>query len=257
MFDIKLADKKIRIINLYSYLEELCREYIVSTSKTEGNASVNDITEFTSTDMTVKITGEDIEYERRKSDQEDKKEGIPVRHFDDDYLESLAIYRKIAEHMPSYDTFLFHGSCIAVDGQGYLFTAKSGTGKSTHAGLWKKLLGERVVYVNDDKPLIRVNPDGDLTVYGTPWAGKHNLNNNISVPLNCICLLERSAENNIVEITKSEAYPMLLQQVYRPADQDAMRKTLSLIDRMQVRLYRLCCNMDISSAELSYGVMSN
>ena len=257
MFDIKLADKKIRIINLYSYSEELCREYIVGASRTEDDASVNGLTEIKPTDMTVKITGEDIEYVHRKSEQEDIKEGIPVRHFDDDYLESLAIYRKIAEHMPSYDTFLFHGSCIAVDGQGYLFTAKSGTGKSTHTGLWKKLLGERVVYVNDDKPLIKVNPDGDLTVYGTPWAGKHNLSCNISVPLKAICILERNAENTIVEITKSEAYPMLLQQVYRPADQDAMRKTLSLIDRMQVRLYRLCCNMDICAAELSYGVMSN
>ena len=66
MFDIKLADKKIRIINLYSYSEALCREYIVGESRTEDEASVNGLTEIKPTDMTVKITGDDIEYEHRK-----------------------------------------------------------------------------------------------------------------------------------------------------------------------------------------------
>ena len=49
---------------------------------------------------------------------------------------------------------------------------------------------------------------------------------------------------------------MLLQQVYRPADPDAMRQTIFLLDRMDIKLYRLCCNMDISAAELSYRTMA-
>jgi len=48
---------------------------------------------------------------------------------------------------------------------------------------------------------------------------------------------------------------MLLQQVYRPADQDAMRQTIFLLDRMDIKLYRLCCNMDISAAELADHTM--
>ena len=47
-----------------------------------------------------------------------------------------------------YDTILFHGSVIAVDGEGYLFTAKSGTGKSTHARLWRETFGDRAVRVS-------------------------------------------------------------------------------------------------------------
>ena len=80
---------------------------------------------------------EDIDFEREKSASEDEVEGIPTRHFSDSYLEELAVYRKIAEKMIDYDTILFHGSVIAVDGIGYLFTAKSGTGKSTHIGITK------------------------------------------------------------------------------------------------------------------------
>ncbi len=158
--------------------------------------------------------------------------------------------------MPYYDTILFHGSVIAVDGYAYMFTATSGTGKSTHAALWRKLLGERAVMVNDDKPLLHIGET--TTAYGTPYDGKHRLSNDISVPLKAVCILERSSENHIETISKSDAYPMLLQQVYRPNDVFALRKTLTLLDKMacNVKFFRLGCNMDISAAELSYGFMS-
>lgn len=184
----------------------------------------------------------DIAYERAHADSPGYSDG---------YLEALAIYRKIAEKMPEYDTFLFHGSAIAVDGQAYIFTAKSGTGKSTHARLWRELLGDRAVMVNDDKPLIKVHENGTATVYGTPWDGKHHLSSNIAAPVRAICILERAKENHIREITKAQALPMLIQQTYRPADPAALAKTLTLLDRLNVKLYRLGCNMNIEAAELS------
>ena len=156
--------------------------------------------------------------------------------------------------MPEYDTFLFHGSAVAADGAAYIFTAKSGTGKSTHAALWREMLGERAVMVNDDKPLLRVHLDGTATVYGTPWDGKHHLSHN-AVPVRAICILERAHENRIRRITKAEALPMLIQQAYRPADPAALQKTLMLLDRLNVKLFRLGCNMDLSAARLSYNAM--
>lgn len=158
--------------------------------------------------------------------------------------------------MIQYGSMVFHGSVIAVDGQGYLFTAKSGTGKSTHTRLWRELLGEKAVMVNDDKPILHVTDDG-VTAYGTPYNGKHRLGNDISVPLKAICILQRAEENHIEPISKSEAYAMLLQQVYRPQNSKAMRDTLLLIDKMAelVSFYRLGCNMDISAAETAYNGM--
>ena len=85
-------------------------------------------------------------------------------------ISERTIYRKIADALVDDGVILYHGSVIAVDGQGYLFTAKSGTGKSTHTALWRELFGERAVMVNDDKPLLRVKDD-QVTVYGTPWNG--------------------------------------------------------------------------------------
>ena len=236
----RLAGLSIRIQSLYENIHELCEDY-----RDDGSPEIS-----------VTTTQSDIDFEREKSAREDGVEGIPVRRHSDAYLETLAVYRKIAERMPAYDTILFHGSAIAVDGQAFLFTAKSGTGKSTHTRLWRELLGDRAVMVNDDKPMIRVTDDGAV-VYGTPWDGKHRLSSNISVPLKAICILERAEENRIEPISAGEAYPMLLQQTYRPADPAALAKTLTLIDRLSrgVKLYRLGCNMDIRAAELSYGTM--
>lgn len=226
--------------SVYSKVHELCADYRYS-----GTA-----------DFSIRTTRKDIEYEGNKSRNENIKEGIPIKNFSDDYLETLAVYRKIADKMIDYDTILFHGSVIAVDGIGYLFTAKSGTGKSTHTRLWRELFGERAVMVNDDKPLIKVSENG-IMVCGTPWDGKHRLSTNISVPLKAVCVLERSEGNHIEKVTADSVYNMLVQQVYRPQSPQKLLKTLQLIDVLSenVGLYRLGCNMDISAAETAYKAM--
>lgn len=236
----RLADRIIEIRSLHLMIHEQCREYRAAGVP----------------DFRIEITPSDIVFEREKSAQADKAEERAIQFYSDGYLETLAAYRKIAERMPEYDTILFHGSCVAVDGAGYLFTAKSGTGKSTHTRLWRELLGDRAIMINDDKPLIRISDSGAI-IYGTPWDGKHHLSNNIAVSLKAICILERAKENAILPVTREEALPMLIQQAYRPADPFTLAKTLTLIDRlgMEVKLYRLRCNMDISAAKLSYGTM--
>ena len=236
----RIADKVAEISSLYEEVHEYCADYL-----TEENA-----------DYSVTTTQSDIDFEHEKSAREDEIEGIPIRHFTDSYLEELAVYRKIAKKMLDYDTILFHGSVVSVDGVGYLFTAKSGTGKSTHTRLWREYFGEHAVMVNDDKPLLHIAENG-VIAYSTPYNGKHRIGNNISVPLKAICILTRASDNHIEQITVEQAYTMMLQQVYRPADGALMKKTLTLIDRLVdgVKLYRLGCNMDISAARVAFEGM--
>ena len=219
------------------------------------SSGVGDITTESVTRIT--ITQSDIDFEREKSAREDIKEGIPIRHFSDAYLETLAVYRKIADYLLSCNTLLFHGSVITVDGEGYLFTAKSGTGKSTHTRLWREYFGERAVMVNDDKPLLRITDSG-VTAYGTPWDGKHRLSTNTAVPLKGICILTRDTVNHIEQIESHAAYPLIVQQTNRSFTADGMKQTLSLIDRMLnvVPVYRLGCNMDIEAARVAYEGMN-
>ena len=237
----RFAGRAVAVSTLLPDTHDLCAGY-----RAEGPA-----------DFSVATVEADIAFERERSLLEEAREGLPHREYPEGYLETLAVYRKIAERMPEYDTILFHGSCVAVDGLGYLFTAKSGTGKSTHTRLWRERFGNRAVMVNDDKPLLRIAGDG-VTVCGTPWDGKHRLSADLSVPLQGLCILERAKENAIRPITAAEAYPMLLQQAYRPMNSAAMAKTLLLIDRLAaaVPLWRLGCNLDSEAAQVAYDAMT-
>ncbi len=206
-------------------------------------------------EITVSVPIEELEAAWQSAEWQILHGELPQREHSMAYLELIRTYKRIAERMPEWDVFMMHGSTIAVDGEGYLFTASSGTGKSTHARLWREMLGERAVMVNDDKPLIHVDADGGTTVYGTPWNGKHRLGNNIAVPLKAICVLERDTTNHIERVTKESSYAMLLQQTYRPANPVALGATLKLLDRMNVAYYRLGCNMEPEAARVSYEGM--
>lgn len=228
MFTMQLAEHTFNIDNKYIYTEKMCQRYLT-----------DDIAE-----VTISVTDEEI-----------IKEDILNKSYPNDYLESLAIYRKVCEYLISKDIVLFHGSCIAVDNMAYLFTAKSGTGKSTHTKLWREYFKNRAIMVNDDKPLIRIS--NDIMVYGTAWSGKHHLDNNISVPLKAICILERDNFNHIEKVGKKEVYPIFLQQIYRPKDIPKMMKTLSLLDILtnKVELYRLGCNISQEAVLTAYNTM--
>ncbi|MBR1455887.1 MAG: hypothetical protein IJ594_01845 [Oscillospiraceae bacterium] len=236
----RIAERNIRIVSLHAAVHDYCRDY-----RAQGEP-----------DFTVETGEAEIARERALAAREDLRAGREPRPYGDAYLEQLAVYRAIAERMPQFDTLLVHGSALAVDGEGYLFTAPSGTGKSTHARLWRELLGERAVTLNDDKPLLRVGAEG-VTVYGTPYDGKHRLSRNAAAPLKALCLLERGAENRIEQVTPGEIYTLLLQQVYRPADPAALAAALRLLDGLlsSVRLYRLRCTPEPAAAQLAYAVM--
>ena len=88
------------------------------------------------------------------------------------YLEFLCIHDSLAAQLPAHHRFLMHGAAVAFDGAAYLFTAPSGTGKTTHVRLWRQYLGSRVTVVNGDKPFLSLEPDGTVRVWGSPWAGK-------------------------------------------------------------------------------------
>ena len=240
-FCIETAGRVAAVRALFDSSREYCRGYL---SRKEP-------------DFAVEITAADIALEREKSARTDIAEGVPVRQLPDAQLEITAIQRKIAEKLFDYDTLLFHGSVIAVDGAAYLFTAKSGTGKSTHTRLWREMLGDRAVMVNDDKPFLRLKK-GQVLACGSPWNGKHKLGANICVPLKAVCLLERGAENRIARIPAGEAVFALLQQTNRPADGRLLPKYLELVDAVAgaAAFYRLQCNMDPAAARVAYEAMS-
>ena len=225
--------------SIHQSVHRLCKDYL-----TEEPA-----------DFTVETTPDDIVYERIQSQREDRLAGKPEKHLSDAYLEELAVYRMIAEKMPDYDTLLFHASSVAVNRWCYMFLAPSGTGKSTHARLWREVLGDKALMVNDDKPLVSVGEG--VVVHGTPWNGKHRLGANVSVPLKAMFLLERGPVNSITPVPSTEAFPLLLPYMYRPAQPQGLRKVLALLGSLipQTRIYRLICNMERDAATTAFKGM--
>ena len=240
-FSIKIAGRVAAVTSRFESTRDYCARYL-----TEEAA-----------DFAVDVLPEDLVREQELADREAKEEGLKRRKFTDPFLERAVIQRKVAEHLLRFGTLLFHGSAVAVEGEGFLFTAACGTGKSTHTRFYREVFGDRAVMVNDDKPFLRFTEDRVL-LCGAPWSGKHGLDTNITVPLRGICILERGSEDRIEPITAGEAATMLLHQGAAPLDTALLPDFYRLVDRLgrSVPLWCMACTKDPSAAKVSYTAMS-
>ena len=233
MLKYKVADVVFEADFIYAYTPNLCKDYLYTGDEPAL--------------FKVKVSPEQL-----------AKEKSIAPTYPEAYLESLAVFRKLCEHLLSRSQgIIFHSSAIMVDGNAYLFTAPSGTGKSTHARLWREMLKDRAIMVNDDKPIIRY-VDGEFYVYGTPWNGKHGLGTNCRAKIKAICNIYQAKENKIEKANIKDILPVILNQTLRPTDLGEMDKLLSLISKLleSVDLYKLGCNISREAAELSYTTMS-
>ena len=229
MFVIGLAGLRVALDNRYPFIERQCRDYIL-----EGQNA----------DFSVSATEEEILEEQKNGD------------FSAGYCESICLYRHICEVMPSYNVFIMHSAVVEVNGAAYAFTAKSGVGKSTHISLWlKNIPGARVL--NGDKPLYRVNGNGTVTAYGTPWNGKENWGYNGSAPLVGVCFIERGTTNSIRPATEDETVSRLMHQLYLRGSRASVNRQLALMNALvqAVPYYVLSCNISNEAALLSYETM--
>lgn len=225
MFTVKIADIAIGIDNRFSYVEDISRDYLTQ-----------DAPEFT-----LSVSDADIDYERSLSE-----ENFPVGVF-----ESTAIYRKMAERLTQYDAFIFHGAVIEYEKRAYLFTAKSGVGKTTHIRLWQKRFSKEVSVLNGDKPVIRII-NGEVFAAGTPWRGKEAYGKPGMLQLSGIAFLERSEINEAYPVKCDDVILKFATQAYIPRT-EAAGKTLALFDKIlsRVPLIVLKCNMNPDAADVA------
>ncbi len=201
-------------------------------------------------DFSVSVTQEMIERERAASTEVGASDG---------YCESIAAYREIARRLPEFDALLLHAAVIEVGGKAFAFTARSGTGKSTHIRLWRKVYGEAVGIVNGDKPILRFGEDGILRAYGTPWAGKEGWHRNIGVPLSAIVVLERGAVDRISDLPKGDAASHLLSQILLGETPDEALAALGMLDRVlgAVDTKILYCTPTEEAARVAYALLAS
>ena len=173
---------------------------------------------------------------------------------DFDTAEYIGTGSLFAVEILRFEGFQFHASAVQLDGKAYLFSAPSGTGKSTHTEKWCRLFGAEII--NDDKPALRF-VDGRWMVYGTPWSGKHDLSKPVGVPLGGIAFLQRGQENAIRRMSQSEAVPAMIGQCLRLVHKGCMGRQLTLIDKLlkEIPVWLLTCRNDDEAAMVSCGAM--
>ena len=107
------------------------------------------------------------------------------------------------------NTVLTHASSVIYEGHAYLFLGKSGTGKSTHSRMWQTAL-DGIELMNDDHPVLRVEEDGSVVAYGSPWSGKTPCYKNICAPLGGVIRIVRAPHNRAVRLNPIQAYASLM-----------------------------------------------
>ena len=226
-FKIKIANKVIEINAFYESTKKYCRDFLNDEEK----------------DCLITMNEEDL-----KNESSNSKDGhVYVSE------EISALYRKIADLLIEEDIIVFHGSSFKVDTSGFIVTARSGVGKSTHVNLLHQYLKDRFTYINDDKPLLKI--DDKITIFSNPWNGKERRGNNISAPLKGIIFLNRGIDNTYRKIIdKNEIYTRLLSQIYLPKEKSKREKALKIADILLKRIdfYEINVNMDIESATMTY-----
>ncbi len=237
----KVAEHVFTVCSQYADVHRFCAEYATD----EPSA------------FTIAPTAADVAYERQEWEKCVADGAAESAAVSDGALETLAVHRALAEHCTRDGYLLFHGSAIAVDGETYLFTAPSGTGKSTHTRLWRERFGDRAEMVNDDKPFLKITDSG-VTVFGSPWNGKHRLGGNIARPLKAVILLERDTTDHIEPIDAREAFPVLYRQSYSPPEPVATAQVMRMLGQLchHAALYRLGCTMRPEAAAVSYNGMN-
>ena len=225
---IRIAEINIKINHSYKYIPALCKDYIYQGSDY---------------DFEINITEDEILDEINKSTEYD---------FPKWYAEGIVCYRKICHELYRFDAIMIHSSAISYQNECYLFTARSGTGKTTHTRLLYEYLKGEVKYVNGDKPIIR-RINNIFYVYGTPWNGKENLGENVKVPLKALVFLERSEHNSVTTFDKKDLIKKIIPSIIMPTGDEEVNKTFNILSDVidAIDTYTLKCNMDIEAAVVS------
>lgn len=183
-----------------------------------------------------------LDEERVQASSEEEREYI---------CHSAAFCRGILQH----GRFFLHASGVVYQGEAYLFSGPSGTGKSTHTAMWRELFPKSYI-LNDDKPVIWPE-SGGITAWGTPFSGKTELHVNQGVPIRGICFLKQGRENRIRPVVEGEALALLLNNTWRPSDSHSMELLLNMAERVvtEIPIWELRCTVHSEAAKLSYTAM--
>lgn len=213
---IELARITFELDTVYGNMQFFCKDFLVESKKP---------------DYMISITQKEIEAEwANKSDLKGNFDSLQQRSMYP-VSERKAFLRKIVDILPFHSVLLMHGAVVSDGKSAYMFTAPSGTGKTTRAHLFTDSHPDYYI-LNGDKPLVKIEKDRVL-VYGSPWKGKEHEGINEEATLKAIFLLVRSDHTKLTELRASEAFGFLTTQTCIPSNGKQTKRILHLIESLE------------------------
>lgn len=228
----EIAGLRIDIKNRCKYTDFFCKAYLSENQDLP-------------VDVSAEVTNEEFYAEKAL-----------CADFSDGYIENICLYRAICRQLPTLDRMLLHAAVLKYEENGYAFLGRSGTGKSTHTGLWMKYI-DGCSIVNGDKPVLQATSRG-FVAYGTPWMGKEGLGDKTSAPLKGLCFLEQAKENAIERLLPAAAATRIFSQILLPEDEENAIRTLELTDKLvtQTPCWLLKCDISEEAVVKSFEAMT-
>lgn len=199
--------------------------------------------------FTIRASDDDLAFDRAMAPE-----------YSDPCVELCTVHRLIAEKVAPLRRVVFHSCVVEYEGRAFAFTARSGTGKSTHARLWMRYLGDQGVKILcGDKPFLYVPERGEPMVYGCPWMGKEGWGYNGRAPLAGICVLRQAPTCSIERLAPADASETIVRQCYIPRKSPVGALTvLRCIDRVlaEVPVWAMGCDISETAVKTSFEAMT-
>ena len=188
---------------------------------------------------------------QNRSDVQLRKDSDAIRLSAGILLDAMELQHQLVQR----GGFLLHASYIDVNGEAILFTAPSGTGKSTQASLWCSLRGAELI--NGDRAAVRVEKEG-VYACGVPYSGSSHVRKNANRPLKAVVFLSQAKETTIDRLEGMAAFRKIWEgcsvNTWDPEDMSLCAQTvMNLLSRVPV--YHLACTPDESAVRILEGIL--
>ena len=232
----RFSDLTISMTCRYDIMKRRAEKYLIPKAKE------NELSETTTPEIRLNPKNELIQKYQEK-----------YPHLTLDEAELILLSSHFSLELIKHQGFVLHASAISYNDKAVLFSADSGVGKSTHTRLWQNHFGKNNVHIiNDDKPALRLFGNS-FTVYGTPFSGNSDENENIKAPLHAVVFLEQCEHNAMKKLTAKEALPYFLYNLPQYSKHaERMNTLLSLLDILlkTTPVYLLSCTVSYISAAI-------
>jgi len=162
-------------------------------------------------------------------------------------LEEMMIFESV---LPHFNAFMLHSSLVKYKDSAIIFSAPSGTGKSTQANLWVKYENARVL--NGDRSILRLKEDG-WYAYGSPWTGTSQIYVNDSAKIGALIILKQAPYNKLTKMSPIEAAKGVISEAMMPYwEENLLNISLELVEKFitDIPVYMLECLPDKGAVEI-------